>query len=51
MRDKDFIATADKAIISPNYESFKIVGHTVTKMYDLDEDKNKSKNKNKGIME
>lgn len=32
-RDKQFLATAKKVIISPDYEKFKIVGNTVSKVY------------------
>lgn len=33
-RDNELISTAQKAIISSDYSSFKIVGHTVTKLYE-----------------
>ena len=33
-KDNALISTADKIIISPNYESFKIVGNTVSKVYE-----------------
>jgi len=36
-RNNELIATAEKAIISPDYSKFKIVGKTVTKLYDLKE--------------
>lgn len=36
-RDNELIATAQKAIISSDYSKFKIVGKTVTKLYDLKE--------------
>lgn len=39
IRNKEFKATADKAIISSDYGTFKIIGHTVTKLYDLKEKK------------
>lgn len=32
-RNDEFLATAKKVIISPNYETFKIVGNTVSKVY------------------
>lgn len=32
-RDKDFIATASKVEISPDYDRFKIIGNTVSKVY------------------
>ena len=38
-RNNELIATAEKAIISPDYADFKIVGKTVTKLYDLKEKK------------
>ncbi len=38
-RDNELISTAEKAIISPDYAKFKIVGKTVTKLYDLKEKK------------
>lgn len=38
-RDNKLIAIAEKAIISPDYSNFKIVGKTVTKLYDLKEKK------------
>ena len=33
-KDNSLISTADKIIISPNYENFKIMGHTVSKVYE-----------------
>lgn len=33
-KDNSLISTADKIIISPNYENFKIQGHTVSKVYE-----------------
>jgi len=33
-RNKDFFATAENVEISPDYDKFKITGHTVSKMYD-----------------
>ena len=33
-KDNSLISTADKIIISPNYEDFKIIGHTVSKVYE-----------------
>lgn len=38
-RKNELIATADKATISPDYSKFKIIGKTVTKLYDLKEKK------------
>lgn len=38
-RDNKLVATAEKAVISPDYSNFKIVGKTVTKLYDLKEKK------------
>ncbi len=38
-RDKNFVATADKVEISPDYESFKISGHTTSKIYETEESK------------
>lgn len=38
-RNNELIATAQKAIINPDYSDFKIVGKTVTKLYDLKEKK------------
>lgn len=38
-RNNEFIATAEKAIIKGDYSAFKIVGKTVTKLYDLKENK------------
>lgn len=32
-RDDDFLALADEVIISPDYDKFKIVGKTVSKIY------------------
>lgn len=39
IRNKDFLATADSVEISPTYEHFKIIGHAVSKMYDVKEKK------------
>lgn len=36
-RNNELIATAEKAIITPDYAKFRIVGKTVTKLYDLKE--------------
>lgn len=33
-KDNALISTADKIVISPNYESFKIMGNTVSKVYE-----------------
>ena len=33
-KNKEMIATADKGIISENYEKFRIVGKTTTKLYE-----------------
>jgi LPS export ABC transporter protein LptC len=38
-RNNQLIATANKAIISPDYSKFKIIGKTTTKIYDLKEPK------------
>lgn len=38
-RDKDLISTAETAVISPDYSSFKIIGKTVTKLYNVKEKK------------
>lgn len=38
-RHNELIATAERAIISPDYAKFKIVGKTVTKIYKLKEKK------------
>ena len=38
-RNNEFYATADEVIISPDYTSFKIVGHAVSKIYDIKEKK------------
>lgn len=39
VRNKEFLATADLVEISPSYEHFKIIGHAVSKMYDVKEKK------------
>ena len=33
-KGKELLSTADKIIISPDYNSFKISGHTVSKVYE-----------------
>lgn len=38
-RNNELIATAEKAVISPDYAKFKIVGKTITKLYKLKEKK------------
>jgi len=38
-RNNELIATAEKAVISPDYAHFKIIGKTVSKLYDLKEKK------------
>lgn len=38
-RNKQFLATADRIVISPNYEKFKISGNTISKIYDSKEKK------------
>jgi len=38
-RNNELVATADKAIISPDYAKFRIIGKSVTKLYDLKEKK------------
>jgi len=40
-RNNQLKATAQKAVISPDYANFKIIGKTVTKLYDLKEKKSK----------
>lgn len=37
IRNKQLLSIADKAIITPDYSDFKIIGKTVTKLYDLKE--------------
>ena len=36
-KGKEFISTAEKIVISPDFESFKISGNTVSKIYDVKE--------------
>jgi len=36
-RNNELISTAQKAVITPDYADFKIIGKTVTKLYDLKE--------------
>lgn len=38
-RNNELIATAQKAVISPDYANFKIIGKSVTKLYQLKEKK------------
>lgn len=38
-RNDEFYATADEVEISPDYSSFKIIGHAVSKIYDSKEKK------------
>lgn len=38
-RNNELVTTAEKAVISADYSSFKIIGKTVTKLYDLKEKK------------
>ncbi|MEI8128708.1 MAG: LPS export ABC transporter periplasmic protein LptC [bacterium] len=38
-RNRQLLSTAKKAIINPDYSNFKIIGKTVTKLYDLKEKK------------
>lgn len=33
-KDNQLLSTADKIVISPDYDSFKISGHTVSKVYE-----------------
>ena len=33
-KDNSMLATAEKIVISPDYENFKIIGNTVTKVYE-----------------
>ena len=40
-RNNEFIATAEKIVISPDYSRFKIFGNTVTKLYDNKDKKEK----------
>lgn len=39
VRSKSLLSVAQKAVISPDYSNFKIIGKTVTKLYDLKEKK------------
>ncbi len=39
VRNKQLVSTANKALITPDYADFKIIGKTVTKLYDLKEKK------------
>lgn len=36
-RNNELVAAAEKAVISPDYSDFKIIGKSVTKLYDLKE--------------
>jgi LPS export ABC transporter protein LptC len=38
-RNKQILSTANKAVISSDYATFKIIGHTKTRLYDLKEKK------------
>lgn len=38
-RDNELVATAQEAVISPDYANFKIIGKTVTKLYQIKEKK------------
>lgn len=38
-RKGELLATANKAVINPDYSDFKIIGNTVTKLYNLKEKK------------
>lgn len=38
-RNNELVATAQKATISPDYATFRIIGNSVTKLYDLKEKK------------
>lgn len=38
-KGKEFFATADTVLISPDYSRFKIKGHAISKLYDLKEKK------------
>lgn len=42
-RNNELVATAEKAVISPDYATFKIIGKTVTKLYDLKGSQKESK--------
>ena len=33
-KGKELLSTADKIVISPEYDSFKIIGNTVSKVYE-----------------
>lgn len=39
VRNKQFLATATKAVINPGYQDFKITGKTVSRIYDIKEQK------------
>lgn len=39
IRNNQFLATADKVSISPEYDNFKIEGHAVSKIYETKENK------------
>ena len=39
IRNNEFYATAEEVEISPDYSSFKIIGHAVSKIYDTKENK------------
>lgn len=39
IRNQEFYATANEIEISPDYSSFKIIGHAVSKIYDTKENK------------
>lgn len=39
IRNKQLVSTAKKAVITPDYATFRIIGKTVTKLYDLKEKK------------
>lgn len=41
IRSNELVSTAKKAIISPDYASFKITGNTVTKLYEVNDGKQK----------
>ncbi len=41
-RGEQFLATADEIIISPGYEHFKIIGDSVTKIYEKEGEENKN---------
>ncbi|MGN0018774.1 MAG: LPS export ABC transporter periplasmic protein LptC [Candidatus Gastranaerophilaceae bacterium] len=49
-KNGELFATGDKVIISPDYSHFKIVGKTVSKIFDKNGNKNAGKRDSKGIL-